>query len=281
MAGVTLQHLLVRVEAALEEAWGEVVVMPPMALNLPATAFLRRRLDLPLLPRLSLARLMRFEALRHIPLPPERVRCDYRIISRDFSAARLTVELVIIRAEDVPPGTEAVRISDSWVSRRLAGQGWREVVQNPRLQRRALRFAVPAVLALAAVLAAQGWSARLAAARDADVVAARAQAGDVEPVRARLLALNDSLTFLAAQRAQPSATQTAEDIARLLPDDAWLQELDIEPGTIRLTGTARHATDLLRVFSGTKLFSAPSFAAPLTPSPDGAGSAFTLVMSRS
>jgi len=70
----------------------------PVALALPAHEFLLRRIELPLTARLQLADLMRFEASRHVPLPPDQARLDFRIVSRDLAASRMVVELAIIRA---------------------------------------------------------------------------------------------------------------------------------------------------------------------------------------
>jgi Tfp pilus assembly protein PilN len=69
-------------------------------------------------------------------------------------------------------------------------------------------------------------------------------------------------------------------VARLLPDDAWLQELDIDDDTVHLRGTARHATDLLGIFSASPLFTDVKFEAPLTQAYGSDGDQFDIAMTR-
>lgn len=268
-------------------------MLRPVAIALPDTEFLCRKIELPLMSRLQLPRLMRFEALRHIPLPLAEARVDFRIVQRDFGPGRMVVELAIARTEAVREAEAAVRAAGitpeavllytsegPWYSRRLLGRAWREVLETRRYQKLFLQAALPIVLGLACIIGAQNWAGRLAASRDAAVTAARLQAAGVEPLRQQLASLNDQITFLANVRTQPSAAVLIEEVAKRLPDDAWLQELDIEVQTVRLVGTSGHATDLLTVFSASPLFSNVTFEAPLTPAPMTDGSQFDLAMTR-
>jgi len=265
----------------------------PVALALPAHEFLLRRIELPLTARLQLADLMRFEASRHVPLPPDQARLDFRIVSRDLAASRMVVELAIIRAAVVEEAhrsakaagfePEAVAIGTAqgvWFARRLLERAPREVWFNARLRRLGLRVAIPVVLALAWVLAAQNWAGRMADERDQEVATTRGEAEQVVPLRQELAALNDQIAFLAAARSQPSGATITEEVARLLPDNAWLQELDIDGQTVHLRGTALHATDLLGIFSASPLFTDVKFEAPLTQAYGAAGDQFDIAMTR-
>jgi len=244
----------------------------PVALRLPAAEILLRRIELPLAARLQLADLMRFEAPRHVPLPLEQARLDFRIVSRDLAGSRMVVELAIVRAGVVEAAQqsataagwepEAIAIATPqgpWFARRLLARSPREIWFNARLQRLGWRAAVPIVLALVWVLAVQSWAGRVADERDQEVAAARREAEAVVPLRRQLSALNDRIAFLAGVRSRPSAAAITEEVARLLPDDAWLQEIVIDGQTVHLRGTARHATDLLGVFSGSPLFTDVKF----------------------
>jgi general secretion pathway protein L len=265
----------------------------PVALGLPTHEFLLRRIELPLTARLQLADLMRFEAPRHVPLPPDQARLDFRIVSRDLAASRMVVEIAVIRAaviEEAHRSTkalglepEAVAISTAqgvWFARRLLERSPREVWFNARLRRLGLRAVIPIALALAWVAAAQNWAGRLADERDREVVAARGEAEQVVPLRQELAALNDRIAFLAAARGQPSAAVITEEVARLLPDDAWLQELDIDGQAVHVRGTAHRATDLLGIFSASPLFTDVKFEAPLTQAYGAAGDQFDIAMTR-
>ncbi|MCF3945775.1 PilN domain-containing protein [Acidiphilium iwatense] len=263
----------------------------PVAISVPPQDVLVRRIELPLVSRFRLAGLMRFEAPRHIPLPPDQVRIDFRVARRDLAASRMLVELAIIRVETIEAARsetmkaglepEAVYLATEygpWFARRFLARHWREIWLTRRRQRHYLRVLVASLLILTAVLGAQHWAERLARDRQAAMLAARKEAAGIEPLRKQLTVLNGKLAFLAAARHRPSAAVVAEEVARLLPDDAWLQELDIQDRTVRLVGTARDASDLLRVFSVSPLFSDVRFEAPLIPSPGTGGVRFDIVL---
>lgn len=267
--------------------------LQPVAVTLPEGEFLLRRLELPLLPSWQLPRLMRFEASRHIPLPLAEARVDFWIVQRDFAAGRMVVELAITRVEAVRQVEALVRAAGVrpeamllytrrgvWYSRRLLARSWREVLETRRYRKLFLRAVLPIAFGLACITGAQNWAGRLAASRDVAVTAARAEAAGVEPLRQQLAGVNDQISYLTSIRTQPSAAVLTEEVAKILPDDAWLQELDIEAQTVRLVGTSGHATDLLTVFSASPLFSDVKFEAPLTPALMTGGSQFDLVMTR-
>ncbi len=260
----------------------------PIAIALAAGDVLAIPLDLPLVSRWQLPGLMRFEALRHIPLPLDQVRIDFRIIDRNITISRIRVELVIARTETIISAIgehdhiEGVYIAagqTGWISRKFLHLDWRASWFNGRLRGLYLRVATPVILTMAVILAAQNWADRLLANRDEMVQTARMQAAGIEPLRQQLAA-NTTLAYLSAAKTNPSAAQLSEEIAQILPDDAWLQELDIETQNIRLSGTAGHATDLLKLFSSSRYFNNPQFESPLTPAPSGAGNQFDLTMVR-
>ena len=109
---------------------------------------------------------------------------------------------------------------------------------------------------------------------------ARHEAAGVAPLRQQLEALNARLALLAGARNRPSGAAVTEEVAHLLPDDAWLQELVIDDQTVRLRGTARHATDLLRIFSASPMFKDVKFEAPLTQAYGSGGDQFDIAMTR-
>ena len=265
----------------------------PLALSLTPGEVLVRRIELPLVSRFQLPALMRFEAPRHVPLPLDQVKLDFRIVRRDLKASRMLVELAIVRAEAIAAAerradadgvtADAVAISTVyglWLARRPFSRKWQQAWFDRRHQKLFFRVAIPVALIVALVLAVQNWTARLALSRDHNVAAARAEAVGIEPLHEQLVALDNKLALLASIRNRPPAAAVAEEVARLLPDDAWLQELDIEDKTVRLVGTARHATDLIRIFSKSRLFSNVEFEAPLTPANEPDDDLFDIVMTR-
>jgi len=95
-----------------------------------------------------------------------------------------------------------------------------------------------------------------------------------------LITVDNKLDYLAQVSSRPSAAAVTEEVARVLPDDAWLQELDVEDQTVTLRGTAQHATALLKTLSASPLFSNVQFEAPLTQGFSGNGQQFDIIMTR-
>lgn len=70
---------------------------------------------------------------------------------------------------------------------------------------------------------------------------------------------------LAAERlAQPSMAITLEALSRALPDDAWLNRLEVEQGIVRLAGISANAAALIGRIEASGHFTDVQFAAPTT-----------------
>jgi general secretion pathway protein L len=71
--------------------------------------------------------------------------------------------------------------------------------------------------------------------------------------------------WLAAQKlAQPSMVIVLEALSRALPDEAWLNRLEVEQGTVRLGGNATNAPALIGQIEASGHFTDVQFAAPTT-----------------
>jgi general secretion pathway protein L len=104
------------------------------------------------------------------------------------------------------------------------------------------------------------------------------QTRELDAVNARLQELHDKSSallpsqanarrqaWLAAQRlAQPSMAVTVEALSRALPDDAWLNRLEVEQGTVRLAGNAGNASALIGQIEASGHFADVQFSAPTT-----------------
>lgn len=265
----------------------------PWAVLIEADKILLRQIELPLVSRWQLTKLMQYEKLQHVPLPLDQVITDFRIVERHNKTGRMRIELAIMRREMVKAALDSARAkgiepdalaipSDSgiWFARRPLQVRWQDILRRPHIQRVAIKLVVPTGLALLCIVVAQGWAGRFAASREAEALTMRQQAAPIAPLRQQLTTLDTKLSVLVQAYAQPSAAAAIEEVARLLPDDAWLQELDIEDKTVTLRGTAQHATALLKIFSGSPLFSNVQFDAPLTQAFTGGGQQFDITMTR-
>jgi general secretion pathway protein L len=85
-----------------------------------------------------------------------------------------------------------------------------------------------------------------------------------------------ALSSLAKSRsASAGLVQVWEELARLLPDDAWVQGLSLRDGQLQIEGTAKNAEALIARVEESRLFKGARFAAPVV-GQAGAGSRFVI-----
>ncbi len=60
-----------------------------------------------------------------------------------------------------------------------------------------------------------------------------------------------------------TVTETLEELTRLLPDEAWLTKLIVSGGKLQLVGFASAADQILPMIEDSRLFSSPTFSAPV------------------
>ena len=92
-----------------------------------------------------------------------------------------------------------------------------------------------------------------------------ARVADLPELRTRLDGLRAEAGFIARQRLErPSALVAFEGLSRLLPDDVWLDALDLEGDRLTLAGYAPDASELVPLLEGAPNFSNVAFTAPST-----------------
>jgi general secretion pathway protein L len=85
-----------------------------------------------------------------------------------------------------------------------------------------------------------------------------------------------ALSSLAKTRGASSGlVQVWEELARILPDDAWIQGLNLRDGKLQIEGTAKNAEALISRVEQSGLFKGARFAAPVV-GQAGAGSRFVI-----
>jgi general secretion pathway protein L len=238
---------------------------------------LRKSLELPAAAKNDLEHLLRFEMDRLTPFRADEVLFAYRIESIDPQGRRLRVELqlapksvveaalddarrlglVPVRVElgDVDPADEAL---DLLPDERARGSG------ISRLNR---ALALLALLLTAAAVGIPLYERRSTAADlEAQVAAARAEAEASLELRERLEQLSAGTDFLAAEKIRvPMTSLILAEVTRVVPDQAYLSQLDWRNGTLQLEGLAEAATSLVGLLDSSPMFGAPQFRSPVTP----------------
>jgi general secretion pathway protein L len=242
-----------------------------------------RRVTLPAATEENLAQVLGFEMDRLSPFKAEEMYFDQRVVSRDAAAAQIVVELAMARRELVDARVAQLRdlgVSVQGVAlredARHAGafdllpseqRGERETPRE-RLVRHVLLGAV--ALLFVAALAFPVWSKREAVKAMLPVVEkARVDAQATDAVVRELERQAADYNYLLARRhAWYPIAAYVEDLSRVLPDNTWLQQLDIRTSgkakEVVITGETASSSRLIELIEQSKMLQNASPRGPTT-----------------
>lgn len=266
---------------------GKGPLADPIILQLPPEQALSRTLTLPRGAQRNLGNILRHEIARHSPIGTEDIYYDYRVLGRDETA--INVGLRIVRRDAVDPLVQLLRDAGvalsavAFADDTAAAAGATFPVDAASAQRLRLRpRIIPAlaglVLLLAFGLVGAAYLRGQATADDlsARVDAARARAGVVERLQRQLDAANRQAAFLAQQKANPLAVAILAKVTRLLPDDAWLYQFEINQDEVRLHGFSSSAASLIALFDASPDFHDAEMRSPLMQGPNNTTQRFDI-----
>lgn len=240
-----------------------------------------RRVELPAAAQRNFEQMLRLDLERSTPLKSRDVLSAHIVegpvaggnlaVVRHLVVKRRTVEPALAALRDA--GIEAAAI-DCWDEEGSAALPVDFLHQDGVPERGGAGSvgrwaAVAAALLLVAVYLAQVWrQERAIAALDAEIAKlqesvreARRRSDDARAAGA----FAEQLGRLKAERL--TATQVLEEVTRLLPDTAWLQEFRLDNDTVEMAGLAASASALLPLFERSRHFHETSFTAPVRVEP--------------
>lgn len=261
-------------EAFLASHRGDALRRAGVVIGLPAEDLLVMPVELPLAAAKNLGEVLRYEMDRYTPFSAKQVYDDHRVTRRDTAQQRVHAELAVVRRERVDPLLQALEAQGIPV---LAVQGdglWSgcNLLPAQRRQRRGWTranrtwlLAATAALMLLAIAVTPLLQARAQVVRSAaELAAVRRQADDVLELRRRL---EQRRTLAQAVVEYGNGRRPVIDVVRelthSLPDDTWLQGLDLQGGKVEIQGESSHATDLIALLESSDQFHNVSFRAPL------------------
>lgn len=226
----------------------------PLGLLVPESDSLWGGLQLPDMPRRQLGPAVEEALWRVSPLPPDQVWCAWR--ATPLAQGGWGVEWGICRRDQQSqalaqlglPADAPLYLARADQALAVRGTGW--LAQQKR-QRWTDALAMLGLLVLAAALAVPALMP-LALKRQA-VVRAMQHVSDVEPeaapIRPQLDELRQQASVAenlrqAAAGADLPLASVIEALAEALPDDSWLERVEISGNDIRITGVAGNAGDL-------------------------------------
>jgi general secretion pathway protein L len=250
---------------------------------IPEERILQRDLTLPAAAEDNLRQVLAFEMDRQTPFKADQVYFDSRVLGRDTAGRNLHVELVLLpRAQldaelaGLAGGSLALDAVDAW--RGTPGKGRRHINLLPperRAKRRDLRLPLNLGLAaLAIVLLVVNMNESLAnrgAAIDSmrsEVEKANTDAKQVAALKKTLAESISGANFLTdKKRHGPLMVAVLDELTRRLPDDAYLERLNVQDDQVQLQGQATEAAKLIGLLGESKYLSNPRLEGQIQPDP--------------
>jgi general secretion pathway protein L len=243
-------------------------------LRLPASQVLIRSVSFPAQVRDNLAQVVRYEIDRLSPFQADQVYFDFRLRSEPPGAGKVGVDLALCRRDDASGWLERVRGSGTPVDALSWEGAWPKanllpVVERPGRRGRLFNLSIlllGTILILGAVaLVTPLWQKqRFRAELLGQVQALKAKADRVFQTRDALeRARKGSVAVLERKADQPLVIDLLRVLTAKLPDDTWVQNLDIRDGQVQIRGESGQATALLGLLEKAPGISAVTFSSPV------------------
>ncbi len=250
----------------------------PVGVCLPSVQVLRKEVSLPLAAAENLRQVLGFELGRQTPYTVDQAYFDQRVLREDLANKRLHVLLGVTPRTAVdeilaPLGNWGIKPHAVVASDELEGSGDCLNLLPPELRPKPdrARFRLYAAMAgvtlelLAVWLAIPIWKKREVAIGLEPVLAqARKQADAVDALKQEQERLLAEYTFPFDHKlATPSRVALLDEVTRILPDNTWLQQLDIHGMELTMQGTTSSSSKLIGMFEQSALLESASFKSPL------------------
>ena len=249
-----------------------------VALTLPPDRVLRKTLTLPLATEENLRQVLEFQMEEHTPFSATQLYFGFRVTGRDFERGQLAVEFVATPREDVDASIKTLNDWGTTVRAVIAeetlfpGQLVNMLpVEQGKTPSMMLQGFNPWLVGLVVVLALAAMTVPLLIKREAVVQLlpwlekGKTAAETADTLRRDLEAKVDEHNYLLEKRQMlPPVIIALEELTRILPDDTWVQQLDIKGKELQIQGETASSVRLIGLFEQSGTFHDASFRSPLT-----------------
>ena len=246
-----------------------------IVLQMPADRALTRTVTLPMAAAANLRQALGYDMDRLTPFSASQLYYDAQIVEYQTEQRRIRVELTALPRPEVDAALEALAalsvVPDAVeVIGGRSGVNLLPVEQRPRRgvwPRRLLRTLIVISLSLALAAAALPlWQYRtLVIGLQKQVDLLQRESGQVLTFREQLEKAVESSQFLTQKKQrQPPVIELLRELTAILPDNTWLERLQIRGETLQLIGQSASASALVSVVEASKWFGDAAFASPVT-----------------
>jgi general secretion pathway protein L len=248
----------------------------PAVLRLREADVLAKSVTLPLAAEREVDQALLFEMDRETPFKPDELYWNHRIEAVDRPNARLLVRLVLAPKAYLAPLLDLLGQANITPVRAEIADGpdagfWLPLDGDGHADHRSASPLVKplavccAVLALAAVVTPFVRQSAATSKLDQSLATGRGAAAEADRLKSEIARLVGSADLVEKERekvGQPLAVLTAA--TRVLPDDSYLTEMQLQQRKLTLSGRSAAAARLIGVMAADSEFHNPAFAAPVT-----------------
>jgi len=264
--------------AAIRQRIRRVVV------RLESTGLLERTVVLPLAAERDVASVLRYEMDRLTPFTADQVYWSTQLQRRDRSAGRLELCLSLVPKTLLQPlmaALDGMGLTLSAIEATNRAGETRQIAISPgspgHHAARGIAWGAVAALALVAVGMPFITQSLARGSVEARIAALQPQIAQVEALRRRIAAGSAGQDVIAAERARiGDALQVLAAVTELMPDDTVLSDLSLRQGKLGIGGRSLTAARLIPAMAADATMHNPSFAAPVTRTPDGKADTFVI-----
>jgi general secretion pathway protein L len=252
-----------------------------IALLMPASQVLRRRLVLPVAARDNLRQVAGYDIDRQTPFRAEDIHFGVRELGEGGPEGRFVAELAATPRTSLDPLLDelaALRVAPDRVDVAqgygLAGLDLLPPARAPRRvdRRRRLNLALVAAIVLLLFGTMAAWLHNRNVALEtmrADVDAMQSDAQRVKALRQRLMDSAGASGFLVRRKSEsPSILPVLDELTHRLPDDTWLERFTLNAtGQIGFQGQSPQAARLIDALKGARSIGEPSFQGTIQADP--------------
>ena len=263
-----------------------------VVIALASDRVLRKTLTLPLATEENLRQVLEFQMEEYTPFPLSQVYFGHRIAGRDFARGQLAVEFAATPRATVD---EAVKTLNDWgcvvravvVEDMLAAGIFVNLLPATQVKPRSIitRGLNPWLAGLFMLLAIAAIAMPLVIKREAVVqLLPRLEKGKTAAEAAEILrrdleaSVQEHNYLLEKRQALPPVIVALEELTRILPDDTWVQQLDIKGKELQIQGETASSVKLIGLFEQSGRFYDPSFRSPLTKGQTAGAERFQLAL---
>ncbi len=245
-----------------------------VTLRLPSNLVLRKRVRFPAATAENILQVVGFEMDRLTPFTAAQVHYDCQIVETSEEDGEIVVELAVVPRNRISELLHHLQRLGLRVGVIDTHHGWEEMNLLARADRPgpsgigvfhyAALWSLVALL-LTAVLLTPLWQQRgVAIVVEQRAEQARQQATAVTALRNEVDQMEELLNQIPKRRSElRPAVDILRELTELLPDDTWIQQLDLRAGQLELRGLSRQATALIEKIESSPSFSATAFRSPV------------------